>query len=301
MPEPGSSPSATSGPSPVSPERLRSDLAAAFGDARVIMLHAAPRAIGPVEGGASAIFDAVLDVLGDARTLVLPAFTHHLTDPAQWTNPPAPPERWDAIRAEMPLYDPAETPPFRLGAIPALAHRHPRAVRSPHPVMSLLGIGPDAPRVLERHAVTDPMGPRSPWPRLVEADARVVLLGVGLTRCTLVHYAEHLADVPYAQLVTCRFPLEIEGERHFVEAEPSGGDCSEGFDALFPHLERARVVEHRRVGQARTMSFAVRDLLAVAGDVLRADPFALLCHDDACGQCTSARAPVPERVDGTTP
>ncbi len=274
---------------------LRRDLEAAFGDARVVMLHAAPREIGLVDGGGRAIFDGILEVLGPSRTLVVPAFTNQLTDPSHWVNPPAPPERWETIRAEMPLFDPHETPPYQLGAIPALAYRHLRAARSPHPVMSLVAIGPDAEGLMQSHAITDPMGRRSPWPRLVEVDARVVLLGVGLTRCTLVHYAEHLAGVPYEDLATCTFPLEIEGERHFVEAEPSGGDCSEGFDALFPHLERARVVEHRRVGRARTMSFSARDLLRVAAEVLRADPLALLCNFVTCHLCSRAR------VDGASP
>jgi aminoglycoside 3-N-acetyltransferase len=270
---------------PFLPSELRADFVDALGDAEVVLLQSAPRAIGHVVGGIDTIVEALLEALGPRRTLVVPTFTFDLSDPSTWEKPAAPRERWEAIRAEMPIFDPARSTPRQMGALADRVWRMPGARRSSHPIESIAALGPAADEMVKPHPVDDPVGPRSPWARLVERDASIVLLGVGLERCTILHHAERMAEVPYQAAAAYAFPVSIEGERQWLEVDTAGGNCSEGFPVL---LDR---VPHRqgRIGAAKTLILSAARTVEVAREALGRDPFALLCHDPTCGHCTRAR------------
>lgn len=269
------------------PSDLRAQLRAAFGDAEVVVLHSAPRAIGWVAGGVEAIARAVLDVCED-RTLIVPTFTVGRMDPSTWTEPPVPQASWDAIRAELPIFDPDWSPPHAMGRIAELVWHARGAVRSSHPVESVAAIGPRAAEIVRPHPIEDPMGPRSPWARLYGLDARVVMLGVGLERCSLLHHAERMAEVPYVEAAAYGVPVVIDGERRWIEAE-SGNNCSEGFPRLEPSLRKAGLVADATVGDARALSLSARDLVDHARAAIAADAAALLCERRGCVACGEAR------------
>lgn len=268
------------------PSEIQADFARVTGSASVVLLHAAPRAIGHVAGGIDAIVDALFDALGD-RTLVVPTFTTDFLDPSCWRRHPAPRDRWDAIRDELPVFDAATSTPRRMGRIADLVWRRPRAIRTHHPIESIAAVGERAEWVTKPHPIDDPKGPRGPWARMVEADARIVLLGVGLERCTMIHHCERIADVDYQ--LPYAFPILIEHARSWIEVEKSGGSCSDGFSALLPHLERAGAVTNDRVGDAPAIVVSSRALVDVGLALLRRDSHALLCPSVECPQCAPAR------------
>lgn len=260
---------------------IRDDFARAFGDAEIIVLHSAARAIGWVAGGVEGIAQALLEALGE-RTIVVPTFTVQRMDPSTWHLHPAPAEMWDAIRDELPLYDPDRSPPRAMGRLAECVWRARGALRSSHPVESIAACGPEASAIVRPHPIDDPMGPRSPWQRLYELDARVVLLGVGLERCSIVHHAERMAEVPYLESAAYAMPVEIDGARHWVEAI-SGNNCSDGFPALdAPCTETT-------VGDATTRIYSARTLVDAARALLAGNPAALLCRRDGCAACGAAR------------
>lgn len=265
---------------------IRRDFAAAIGDADAIILHSASRAVGPIAGGAEAIARAILDAC-EGRTLVVPTFTALRTDPSTWTSPPVPEEQFDAIREELPLFDPEWSPPWGMGRIVDCVWRAKGALRSFHPVESVAAVGPRAEHVVRPHPLDDPMGPRSPWARLVAMDARVVMLGVGLERCSLIHHVERMAEVPYVD-VSYSMPIALDGERTWIEVT-SGNNCSEGFPRMEPSLRRAGLVRDVLVGDARTMVLSARALFDHAYRRLADAPGALLCQQDDCVACDCAR------------
>ncbi len=266
------------------PSEIRAQFDAAFGDADIVVMHSAPRAIGWVAGGVEGIGHALLESL-HTRTLVVPTFTVQRMDPSTWFNPPAPEELWDAIRDELPLYDPDRSPPRGMGRLAEFVWRAPGAIRSSHPVESVVAVGPRADALVRPHPIDDPMGPRSPWARLYAADALVVLVGVGLERCSILHHAERMADVPYIAVAAYGMPVEIDGQRAWVEAE-SGNNCSDGF----PALEPAIAFDEHQVGEALVRSVSARVLVDTARAALERDPGALLCHREGCVACDAARA-----------
>jgi aminoglycoside 3-N-acetyltransferase len=264
------------------PSEIRDAFARAFGDAEVIVLHSAPRAIGWVAGGVEGIGQALLDALG-SRTVVVPLFTAQRMDPSTWHLRPPSPEMFDAIREQLPLYDPDRSPPRRMGRLAEFVWRARGAMRSSHPVESIAALGSRAEEIIKPHPIDDPMGPRSPWARLYAMDARIVLVGVGLERCSILHHAERMAEVPY--LSDYAFPIAIDGERRWVEAT-SGNNCSDGFPALVANATELTV------GDATTRVYSAQTLVNVAISALKADPATLLCRREDCIACTAARGDI---------
>jgi aminoglycoside N3'-acetyltransferase len=277
--------------------RSRAELADAFAGiidgAELVELHTAARAIGAVIGGIDTIVDGLLDGLGAQKTLLVPTFTGHLIDPASWSNPPAPPEQWDRIRAALPAFDPRVTTPRQMGRVADLIFRRPGAVRSDHPAESVAAVGPRAEWLVRPHPIDDPMGARSPWARLYEANARVALVGVGLTNCSLLHFAEQRAAAPYLERAAYAVPVTVPSEdgtlaRRWVEVV-GGGGCSAGFDNIRTRLEGESVLGRAQLGDATVLVADARPLVDATCALLRENPHALLCALGRCEVCDEAR------------
>src|SRR5687768_2870661 len=105
------------------------------------MLHSSMHSVGFVAGGAQAVVQALLDVLGPEGTLVVPTHTPENTDPAGWSRPPVPQAWWATIREETPGFDPDRTPSRWMGRIAETVRCWPGALRSDHPQVSCAAIG----------------------------------------------------------------------------------------------------------------------------------------------------------------
>jgi hypothetical protein len=97
-----------------------------------------------------------------------------------------------------------------------------------------------------------------------------------------------MAEVPYIAVAAYGMPVEIDGERCWVEAE-SGNNCSDGFPALEPFVAFS---EHQ-VGEAVVRAISARVLVDTARALLERDPGALLCRREGCVACDAARATLP--------
>jgi aminoglycoside 3-N-acetyltransferase len=176
--------------------RTRASLAAdlqALGVRRgsVVLVHASMRSLGWVCGGTAAVVQALLDVLGDDGTLVVPTHTPENSDPAAWRHPPVPESWWQVIRDETPGFDPAVTPSRWMGVIAEAVRTWPGARRSNHPHTSFAAVGPAADQVVSGHRLDGMLGESSPLGHLYALDGDVLLLGVDHTSNTSLHLAEY--------------------------------------------------------------------------------------------------------------
>ena len=207
---------------PATRSSLRADLAALGvepGDA--VFVHAALRQVGPVVGGANTIIDALRDAVGPTGTILAYAdwqgMDDVLRDPAIYNDP--------AIRPEIPPFDPKSSRATRdNGSFPELLRTTPGALRSGNPGASCVAIGHRAEWFVADHALDYGYGPDSPFGELVAAEGKVLMLGAPLDTMTLLHHAEHLANIPDKPIRRYEAPMLVDGEvvwRKFEEFNTS--------------------------------------------------------------------------------
>lgn len=179
---------------------LRQDFAAlGLREGMVVLVHCSLRGVGPVEGGAAVVRDALLEVLGGSGTLVVPTQTRSKSTTSNEIRQSVrrlSPRRRERFLGAVPGFEPALTPSEGMGALAEAVRTHPRASRSAHPTVSFAAIGAQAAELTASHPYDSLLGERSPLGWLHRAGAHVLLLGVGFDKCTAFHLGEDSSVSP---------------------------------------------------------------------------------------------------------
>jgi len=153
--------------------------AAGIGRGDVLMVHSSLSSFGRVAGGADAVIDALLEVVGPEGLVSVPTHT------------------WGTVNARQPVFHEALSHSI-VGHITNVFRKRPGAVRSLHPTHSVAAIGRRAREFTRGHEKDlTPCSRRSPYGKVVSWGGKVVFLGVDLNVCTLVHGFEEWARVPW--------------------------------------------------------------------------------------------------------
>ncbi len=147
--------------------------------------------------------------------------------------------------------------------------------RGAHPLLSFLAVGTHAQHLIAAQRLDWPLGPIQ---ALADLDGHVLLLGVSHTSNTTIHLAEQLLG----RALFYRYAKAGPGV--WMEL-PNLSGHSHSFDEIEPDL--APATAEVRIGRCRARVVAVRDVLACATRLIRANPAALLCEDEDC-RCGAA-------------
>ena len=171
---------------------------------------------------------------------MVPTFTYKEVAPPADQSPPQ--NGWDYARSttahtqpEIPYSPDSTDVAGDMGAIPKALLKLPGRVRGDHPLDSLSAIGPLAHTLVD---VQTSLEPYAPFRRLAELGGYILLLGVGLTKLTLLHEAERQAG----RNLFWRWALDKDGKTVSLRV----GGCSEGFERLAPALEGLERTPHGR-------------------------------------------------------
>ena len=183
---------------------LRDDLAAlGLAPGQAVMVHAGLRSIGPIVGGADVAIGALADAVGPDGTIL--AYCDWQMDELAGDDP--------VLRGQVPAFDPLRSRSIRdNGAFPELLRTTPGARRSASPGASCAALGAKADWFVADHALDYGYGPQSPFGKLVAAGGRVLMLGAPLDTMTLLHHAEHLADIPGKRVLRYESPILVNGQ-----------------------------------------------------------------------------------------
>ena len=194
-----------------------------------LLIHCSLRQVGRVDGGAATLLTAIMEVAGPEATLVVPTQTtlNSLTSRA-FRSATAGLDAEERARfiAAMPGFDPASTPSTGMGAFAEYVRTRPSAVRSSHPHTSFAALGPRAGACTSVHDLACLLGERSPLGWLYDADAAIVLLGVGYSACTAFHLAEYrLPAAPPRRRYHCFTARgQTRAEHEFTDIELDDSD-----------------------------------------------------------------------------
>jgi aminoglycoside 3-N-acetyltransferase len=212
-------------------------------------------------GGPITVIRALLEVIGAEGTLVMPAESPYVSDPATWDDQRVKPEWHDTIRAHLPVFDPLTTP-TTMGAIPEAFRTFPGTLRSNHPLVSVCANGRLAKEITAEHSLSFSEGRGTPFEKLYELEGHTLLLGVGFDRCTSLHYAESLT--PKRRTTTHSYPLMMDGQKTWVRNEDMANDNGVHFPVVGERFMAANAVHQRQVGEAPSMLFSTRALVDFA-------------------------------------
>ena len=230
-------------------------------DGDTLLVHSSLSSFGHVEGGPCTVITALLSVIGEQGTLIMPAFSRYLLCGE---------DSWDR-----------ENTPSLMGAISETFRTWPGVIRSSHAAHSLASIGRHAELICRRPHRTG-FGADSPFHTFLTINGKVLLMGVSWQSCTFFHLLEAMADVPYRYLEERRARITINGNTkagsawEYTRKEGYEND----FGRLGRLLEDRGLVRIRVVGQSTLRLFEARDAYRVGMEELRKDPRFLLVQDE---------------------
>lgn len=218
-------------------------------------VHSSLRSFGHVEGGADAVIDALLETVGKEGNVMMSTHSANLGKDQRRPEEIAMGVSW--LLKILP-YDPEKTP-VTTGIIPETFRKRKGVIRGSHSSHSVAASGPKAKELSEG------------WHRLLEMDGYILLIGVGLDRCTAMHLAEKRVQFPEHIL------KKITPPKWFVEKYPEGewewdfGPYPDFAKLTEPCVKRG-IMKSVKVGEATLRLVRLRELIDLYVEYLKKDP-----------------------------
>lgn len=221
-----------------------------------LLVHSSYKSFGGVEGGPQTVIDALLQVLGDDGTLVMPTFNFDFCKG----------EPWDV-----------RTTPSQMGAITNMVREHPDAKRVFHPIYSFAILGKNAAYLTEERYKSS-YEKKSVFGKLRELGGKMMIVGLSYTNSmTFFHHVEEIEGVDY------RYMKAFTG----LVTDENGNTYEDTFTMLVRDLERgvvtevnpmgalmeeAGIVSIRRIGEATVKLMLADDVYTFTAREMRRNP-----------------------------
>ncbi len=232
----------------------------------IVLVHSSMSRIGWVCGDELTVVQALLEVVGEEGTIVMPAHTGGNTNPDDWSHPPVPDTWREPIRLTMPSFDVKNTPTRGMGKIAECFRNYEGTVRSNHPQVSFCANGKYKNEIVEKHDLSYALGMNTPLGKLYELNAKVLLLGVGYSNCTCMHVAETLVNKP--NMIKNGASININGERQWVWFDDIdyNSDCFDEIGLLYE--KKSNDVIYGNVGGANCRVLNLKNIVNFTKDFL---------------------------------
>ncbi|MGD0028639.1 MAG: AAC(3) family N-acetyltransferase [Candidatus Bathyarchaeia archaeon] len=218
-------------------------------------VHSSLKSFGRVEGGADAVIDALLETVGEDGNIVMSSQSANLVEVQRTPEEIAMGVSW---LFKISPYDPQKTP-VRTGAIPETFRKRNGVIRGSHPSNSVAALGPRARELSEG------------WHKLLELDGYILLIGVGLDRCTAMHLAEKRVRFPERILKKITPPKWLLEKYSEGDWEWDFGPYPDFAKLTKPCLESG-IMKTVTVGESTLRLVRLRELIDLYVEYLEKDP-----------------------------
>ncbi|MBS1830131.1 MAG: aminoglycoside 3-N-acetyltransferase [Acidobacteria bacterium] len=227
----------------------------------LLMVHSSLRRVGPIAGGVNTLIHALFDAIGPRGTLTAYVdFESFLEDD----------ELEDEVNeSHVPVFDKRTAHAARdHGVLHETLRNWPGALRSDHPDAGVIAIGPLAETIVSPHPFQYGYGPGTPFERILQGGGRILMIGAPLDTITLLHYAEHMAQIPDKHVVRYRRLMpSVDGPQwitfeEYDTADPVHSSLPENcFERIALDFIAARGAAHGPIGQAPSYLFEAAELV----------------------------------------
>lgn len=242
-----------------------------------VFVQSSFKSIGLDKGSPKDVIDVLQEVIGEKGLLVVPTFTYSVSNIDQ-----------DGKELTQPFN--RKKSGSKTGIISKMLLEGDGIFRSNHPSHSVAAKGIYAEQLVEGHnAGKTAFGEDTPLHRFSNLDGKVLLLGVGHNRSSIIHVAEFLVDVPYLYCKasgTDQYVIEDDnGYVNYIERENRTPGCSAAFDRVDSILRNKDLISDGYIGEAKSMLMKASDIIEAIIPVLSKDPGFLLCDRPECKRC----------------
>lgn len=228
-----------------------------------VFVHCGLKGLGYVCGGPQVVIEALMALITEAGTIIMPTQSWKNLDPAAGVHWEEPQEWWDIIRQNWPAYDKDITPTNTMGAVAEMFRRWPGVLRSDHPARSVAAWGRYADHVTKDHDLSNIFGEGSPVAKLYELDGYVLLIGVGYDKNTSIHLADVRASYPNKRYANESSAVLVAGCRQWVTYETLVVE-GEDFEAIGAEFEKNSRVGLATIGNGTLRLMKQREIVDFA-------------------------------------
>ncbi|MCJ7695132.1 MAG: AAC(3) family N-acetyltransferase [Anaerolineaceae bacterium] len=224
-----------------------------------LLVHSAIQFLGQPRGGLEMIFNTIREILTPKGTIIVPTFNFDFAKGIDFNT--------------------QTTPSKGMGVFSEFVRKEASSVRTSHPLQSI-GINGFYASELSSRNTAGAFDPGSAFERMLELNFKLLLLGATINACSMIHYSEQKAAVPY------RFWKSFTGladgktvtSRMFVRNLDIDPKLS-----LIPiqkELQDRGLWQEEKVNYGSVISFRLKDFVRIANEMLTDDPFCLLSNRD---------------------
>ena len=210
-----------------------------------VLVHSALSKIGYIENGPTTLIEALIDVVDDNGTLLMPSF------PAKGRNK-------DHLES-YPFFDIKNTP-SQMGITTEIFRKMPDVFRSFHPTDTVCAKGKLAEHFTNSHYnQLTPYNEFSPFRKLCDANGKILMLGTTLNgACTNLHTLEDAVDFEYPVYDDKIFEvtmIDANSNSSIVKTKVHNPvySAKRNADALKPLFEKEKALTNDQIGDAKTM------------------------------------------------
>lgn len=218
-------------------------------EGQTIFVHSSLKSLGFVVGGAETVIRALIKIIGEQGSLMMPSQTWKNLDPDTGVHWEVPKKWWPIIREHWPAYDKYVTPSIGMGIIAEVFRTWPGAKRTSHPARSISSVGKYAKYITEEHDLSNIFGVNSPIDKLYKLDGYVLLIGVGYDKNTSLHLAETRAHFASKKFVNESSAIMINGRRQWVTYKTQALDDYD-FIKLGKEYDKEANIKINKIGNA---------------------------------------------------